>query len=788
MSRKIKFIFIVLICAVFCTAAFINAQDIEYDFSEEIETDAADEEDYALPEVEIVDTAPPATTTFTGEEAVEHNELSLDESLKRAAGIYIDQAPKGHSRISMRGYDMDMIGFYIDGIPFNDLYNKNIDISQIPVFSYSDINIQRGAASAAYGSDASVGVIELNSGIPEEANLNIGIILDCSGSDFFNGFYSEGDVFNTGLSGWLLSEDILEDFYYRIGLSVQDDGGYDTSAALTAEVKKQWLDAVLNPEAYGSSLSSFLLGNGSMLRYAAYDDQWNDIYSQGVNATAKAGFFIGDNAEAGVSAAFNLNNKKSLSYKCGYLSTWDEESESWITGSHPETEGFTERDYEWPYKYTWYVTPYYEQQLDSVLLKANLYYLQMADSVIWSGSYSNWFETTIGGRGSAEIDISDTNILTAVLLFRNDNHLESESKYTELPPTPLSDYLGGVRPPDEDVPDTVTVKELAGSQASLALEDEMDFDFMKITAGCSYDLQYFYKSSGEAGYWRQSDDGSWYYELRENAISGSTALLLGTRDSFNPALKIEMPVIPEVLTLDLSGSMKTRFPTFDNYYSDYYVMGEEVFQQELKNQVSYNANLGIEYIILPENLSVRVDGFYTSYTNKIEDYINSTGDTVYFNIPESISYGMEALCFFDFDMGDFIKTSGNLGYTLNIGTKLTRADSAFEYNPVHEVIFDTKTELLFELPTSIIIWGKYSTGAVAYRMTSVPSSGAVYPGEYLEAVLLNSPFYLHCKVIQQLPWSFSVFVTAENILDAYSIDPFNPGPGRTFSIGIEFDD
>ena len=133
-----------------------------------------------------------------------------------------------------------------------------------------------------------------------------------------------------------------------------------------------------------------------------------------------------------------------------------------------------------------------------------------------------------------------------------------------------------------------------------------------------------------------------------------------------------------------------------------------------------------------------------------------------------------------------MRISGSLGYTLNIGTKLTRADSAFEYNPVHEIIFDSETEIPFEYATRLLIWGKYSAGAIAYRMKSIPT-GTDYPGDYLEAVSLNSPFYLHCKIIQELPWSFSIFFLVENILDAYSIDPFNPGPGRSFSIGLDFD-
>jgi hypothetical protein len=781
MSYKLHIKVLLIISIIVFPATGVSSQDITID----IET--KENEEFILPEVEIIETAPPATTSFSGDEAVEHNEFTLAESLSRSAGIYIDQAPKGHSRFKMRGYDMDMIGFLIDGIPINDIYNKNIDIAQIPVFSYSDIKIKRGAASALYGSDAAVGIVELNSGFPETLRIQSGIIFDLNSSDLFNISHTIDDIFNSGITAWVLAEDLLEDFYYKFGSSYYDNGGYLPSESLTTSVKKDWIELVLNPSLYGSSLSSFLSTNDSMLDFAAHTNTWQNLYSKGFNLTAKSGVFIGDNIDTGISSAFNYNEKKSLSYQCGYLTTWDEDNQTWLTTSNPDNDGFTERDWAWPYMFDWYVTPYYEQQLDLLLIKANIYYRMMTNSLVWSGCYSNWFETTCGGRVSTELDLADWNKLTAALILRNDNHTESESFYTSPAPTPLSHYLGGVRPTDSEVPDTVIVKELAGAQAALALEEYLNLSIIEITAGCSYDVQFFYKSSGEEGYWNKNPDGSWYYRLKDNNISSSSAFFLGTRDSINPALNIDFNIIPEILTLDLGGSIKTRFPSFDNYYSDYVDMGDVVFREELKNQVSYNVNLGAEYIILPENLSLRCDVFYTSYTNKLEDYINTGGDTVYFNIPESISCGLEVLSFLDFEFSETLTITGSIGYTLNVGTKSGQAASAFEYNPVHEIIFDTSVESCGELPSKLMVWGRYSTGAVAYRMKSIPPSNGSYPGDYLETVDLHSPFFLNGKIIQRLPAAFSVFFLIENILDSYGIDPFNPGAGRTFSIGLDLD-
>lgn len=745
-------------------------------------------EEYVLPEIEVIETAPPETTEITGEDAVEHGEARLDETLRRSAGMMVEQAAKGHGRFKMRGYDMDMIGFFIDGIPVRDLYNKNIDISQVPVFAYSDISIKRGTSSALYGAGAAVGVVELKSGIPESDRLFLRTELNTGRSDLFRSSPGDEEIYNTGLNAAALFDGLGSNSYIKLGAAYYDEAGFYPSSSLTSDEKKDWVEQILNPEAFGSSLSSVMNANDAIINYTAYEKAWEDVYSRGVNLTAKGGLFLGDTVETGISAAFNYNEKSSLSYQCGYLSTWDEENRTWVTDPAVAQEGFSERDWQWPYMYDWYVTPYYEQRFEGGLLEANAYFRVLRNSLIWSGVYSNWDETTWGGNINADIDLAPWNNLSVALLLRNDRHTESESFYTSPPATPLQKYLGGLRPPDDEVPDTVTVKELAGVTGTLAVEDRVILKWADIYAGVSYDTQFFYRSRGEAGYWRETSDGQWYYELDENDISSSNSLLVGTRDSFNPSVMADIYVIPDRLTVNIGGSMKTRFPSFDNYYSDYYVMGEEVFSTELDNQVSYNFNIGPEYLILPENLSLRCDVYYTTYTNKLENYINADGETVYFNIPRSISYGLEAVTFFSAPLGSFAELEGNAAYTLCIGRNPGRAEEYFEYNPVHEVLFDTGITTRAErFPTKLMVWGRGSFGALAYRMTETPEAGADYPGDYLEAVNLHSPFFLHAKLVQSLPWNLSAFILVENIFDDYGVDPFNPGPGRSLRLGVEYD-
>ena len=725
---------------------------------------------YKLGEVEIAESREPTTTVVTAEDIERHDDRALNEILDRVPGVRTKKAGKGHDRISMRGYETEMIGLVIDGIPVHDLYRDNLDFSLFPVFNSSEVRILRGPVSAVYGTDAAVGLVEVKSGIPDGFVLDTAFSMNPANLDF---------------RILLNHEYLINRFYYKIGGVYYNEKGFATPDSLTSELRREWMQTLVNTKLYGDTYQDLISTVPEAGQYAASEDPWRDVFSRGLHLTAKAGGFISDNIDTGVSFAFSDNRKRSLSYRRDYLSSYNPASEEWSDPSL--SDAVIPRNFEWPLFQDWYVTPYFEYQGSVMNIRSNLYWRRLKNTVIWSGNYSNWLETTIGGRANVKLDLAGWNSLTVALFGWNDWHRESEEYYTTLPSTPLSDYIGGVRPPDDEVPNEVPVKDLAGLQAALALEDRLTFWRFDITLACSYDFQYFYKSMGESGVWEEVSPGKWKYNLTSNDVSSEGAVFLGTRDALNPTARIEFSIIEDTLSFITSGSIKTKFPTLRHYYADYTPDAEDRIT-ELSNQVSYNANGGLEYTPIKDRLSFRLDGFFTSYDNKIESYYNAdTGDFEYYNIDMAYSTGFEAVGRFAFEAGGFFTFTGKLGYTFCMGIQNAYTYPRFEYLPAHEILADTEASFYYgDFATKIMTWARFSAGAVTYIMNEAPAPEDPFSADYFTAVPLNNAFVLNVKLTQELPLGFSVSATLENIFDSYGIDPFNPLPARSITFAAEY--
>ncbi|HOG44931.1 MAG TPA: Plug domain-containing protein, partial [bacterium] len=86
-----------------------------------------------------------ATTTVIRAEDIEAKGAStLDQALEGVPGIQVYTHTKGHKRIRMRGFDQEKIFILIDGVPINDIYSTDVDLSAIPVNTISKIVVNRG--------------------------------------------------------------------------------------------------------------------------------------------------------------------------------------------------------------------------------------------------------------------------------------------------------------------------------------------------------------------------------------------------------------------------------------------------------------------------------------------------------------------------------------------------------------------------------------------------------------------------------------------------------------------
>jgi hypothetical protein len=85
-----------------------------------------------------------------------------------------------------------------------------------------------------------------------------------------------------------------------------------------------------------------------------------------------------------------------------------------------------------------------------------------------------------------------------------------------------------------------------------------------------------------------------------------------------------------------------------------------------------------------------------------------------------------------------------------------------------------------------MVWGRVSAGAVTYIMDRAPAPTDSFSEDFFEAVPLHNAVMLNAKLIQEMPFGFQLTASLENILNDYGIDPLNPAPARSITLGVEY--
>ena len=82
------------------------------------------------------------------------NFKDVSQALSYTSGVtYAPGGIKGNSRFTIRGYNYNQVGVFIDGIPMYFIYDKGSDWSQYMIFDAKEINISKGFTSVLYGPD-----------------------------------------------------------------------------------------------------------------------------------------------------------------------------------------------------------------------------------------------------------------------------------------------------------------------------------------------------------------------------------------------------------------------------------------------------------------------------------------------------------------------------------------------------------------------------------------------------------------------------------------------------------
>ncbi len=719
------------------------------------------------------------STEVDKEKIEEHSDKSLDDVLRMVPGLQVDSHRKGYIRTRFRGIDQEKIAILIDGIPISDIYSTDIDISDIPVMNVERIIVNRGAASALFGTRGGVGTINIITRRAAKAETEIKIEYEQYNNvtlDFAHG-------------------STLDKFYYWIAGSLQYSGGFKPSAELTPAKKREWFDKLVPYGLYGFTYDEVTI--------PAKDDYINDTgtwdqteYTK-VNLSARGGYEFNRYNEAGLSVQYNFKTGKTNSYQNNCYSRfhsdglfWSDPYFSLTDNSEIKKAVLRNRTFIWPGIHNLYTTLYGRYGSKNFQLKGNVFstfkralqegyastdlsYVKdgvFADTVYEpyteiKSYYSNGFNSILAWK------LKKRHKISASLLFRSDIYHEEQQALSEAESPQISASLFGTDP--------FPVQHLEALTGTAAVEYEYNYKKrLYCTLGVSYDMQYFYQFKNREALYQYEDA----YVVKLNSS------FLGSKDSVNPVAGILWETLKDRLILRGAGSIKTRFPNL----SEYSKVVDNYNDNVLKPERSYNLNTGFEILFLKRSLSFRADYYFSIVDDRIEKIDGGINPPV--NIDMVLIQGTECsfrgsfskiLNLFDIDISLFYTYLYARNYA-DVSDENVNKGKYLEFTPKHQ--FGIDLVIKFTSGTSLNLWGTLAHGAITYVMKEWPDTSlvtdAVYSRDYFQAIPVNNPLKLNIRISQKFLTHYSIYIMCKNILDDYNMDPLNPGPGRAFAVGV----
>lgn len=713
-------------------------------------------------------------TAIRRDDVKEHSDKTLDDSLKNIPGLQVGTHKKGHVRATFRGFDQNRVAILIDGIPVNDIYSTDIDISNIPVSGIEEITVIRGAASALYGTMGGVGIINIITRKPYAAF--------CEGKAEYG---EHRNLFLTASAGAP-----LENLFFTVTGEYSHSNGYEVSKKLDKDKRREWFDKLIRYDLFGLSYDDVNL--------PAKDDYindrglWDHTEHDRYSVSGKAGFLFLHKSEAGINADYSYKTGKTNSYQANTISNYKESTGTWADPVFDVTSdpmnikkaAFRNRSFVWPEIYNVNVSPYLNLSLNMFKVKSNLYFsYRKAEQEKYASTDHSWpgdtvlADTTLepfseikeyiswGGNLYPSVQLAWWNRLNFGFLYRYNTYRESEQAISAEESPAIAATIFGLDP--------YPVKKLEVSYFTAAVEDEISFGRVNFSAGISYDIQFFdtFKHR-EALY--QFDDA---YIVEEDSS------LLGTKDSFNPVAGLTYNAIKDFLLLRGAASVKTRFPDL----SEYSMIVDDKRDNALKPERAYNMNTGIELLFFDRIVSFRTDYFISRVKDRIEKIAGGIEPPV--NIGEVRSQGVESILSIEgADMPGVARIFSDVSYTYiharnldNTHEEKVNKGELLENVPVHQICADLRIKFFTE--TTFSIWGYSTINQVVYAMKSRPETGDQYSTDYFKAVKLHDPVMINVKISQKVFYNYEMYAMCKNIFDDYNADPFIPGPGRTFYAG-----
>ena len=121
---------------------------------------------FDLGEVTVSSTAEVAApyvseAVVTAADIEQYGAQTVAEALHYIPGVYMQSSGKNSRHVNIRGFSESELKVLVDGIPANETYFRQVDLSQFPASSISEIRVTKGLPSVLYGANSMGGVVNI---------------------------------------------------------------------------------------------------------------------------------------------------------------------------------------------------------------------------------------------------------------------------------------------------------------------------------------------------------------------------------------------------------------------------------------------------------------------------------------------------------------------------------------------------------------------------------------------------------------------------------------------------
>ncbi|MBV2235417.1 MAG: TonB-dependent receptor [Sterolibacterium sp.] len=169
-------------------------------------------------------------SVVTSEEIKEFNRDNIADALNLLSGITLSHGQKNERRVSIRGFETNKVGLFIDGIPVYIPFDGAVDLNRFTTADLAAIQVAKGFTSVAYGPNTMAGAINLVTRKPTkqlEGNVLLGFGVGNERQTQVNVGSNQGMWYIQGGASYLESDGfrLSSDFVPKPGAALYEDGG-----------------------------------------------------------------------------------------------------------------------------------------------------------------------------------------------------------------------------------------------------------------------------------------------------------------------------------------------------------------------------------------------------------------------------------------------------------------------------------------------------------------------------------------------------------------------------------